>query len=97
MGRAERVARPRVPRAGRAAIAQSKATGEGVEAVTSRFNGIFFTAFQARCRATGGAPGAPITPAPPLPRPPQFNGAVGLIISSIVFQAIPGDKVRGGC
>ena len=44
-GHSTPTATPPLP-AGRAAIAQSKATGESVEAVTSRFNGLFFTAFQ---------------------------------------------------
>jgi hypothetical protein len=48
----------------RCAIREAAETGEPVDAVTSRLNGLFFTAF-------------------------QFNGAVGLVISSIILQAVP--------
>jgi hypothetical protein len=71
---------------------QSKATGENVESVTSRFNGLFWTSFQVgtvpqaalrqspRCTLVGAT-----TPLSGL----QFNGACGLIISSIIFQTVP--------
>ena len=45
----------------RCSIHEATLTGESAEIVTSRFNGLFWTAF-------------------------QFNAAIGLTISSIVFQ-----------
>ncbi len=51
----------------RCAIRESIATGEPVEIVTSRMNGIFWTMF-------------------------QFNGGIGLVISSIILEKIPDFK-----
>jgi hypothetical protein len=51
----------------RCAIKEAAATRESSEAVTSRFNGYFWTSF-------------------------QFNAAVGLLTSSIIFQAVPDFK-----
>jgi MFS family permease len=48
----------------RCALKEVAATGDNIDIVTSKFNGLFWTAF-------------------------QFNGAVGLIISSVIFQTIP--------